>query len=635
MNNSLSHNINPIEALIKKEGWEIKQTPRGPGVIAEGEEFPVTHPVAIHLKIYRTSRLPAIKYDHMVAAHNYLWPSHRLTWNYWSERRFRAHCEGWQCITYAGGAAIGKSFDAAKIAILFWLANPRKRAVLVMSTTLESLNSRIYGYVTRLLNDLTLDFPFKIYGGTNPHVGNLKRDTDKALDKLHCIKAVAAKRGDSDAAISSLIGRHPAEGLLVVADECTDLPTSILGAIPNLSSGLETFQFLGIGNSLSKFDLHGSLSTPNVGWDKIDPTKHTVWETTQENGLCLFFSCYDSPAIYETDPARREALSKFLVTAADIEDKKRVYGEESDAFWRFVIGFWRDEAVDETVISDKFIKEFDVHKRAEWSGLYPLSLVAGLDAAFSTGGDKCLLRVGVLGHDVNGQIVLDFRGDELLFKIEINPRSPDSAELQVAKQVITILKRFNIPLNRLAIDANGQGRALAEVIRLQAASLYLPIKIYSVKVGEKSKNSFDVIIKNTLELWMTFRGFIQHRQIRGLDNIALRQLTTRLIITKNGKRTLESKYDYKQRMTAVDKTLAHSPDEADCAALVVQAAIQCFGFSEGQRKDIQRIVDPVNEKYYVHQQMMQQENKKPAVSAPPIADCSGSLEDYILTKEPF
>ena len=146
-----------IRELIEKEGWECDDRK----VRVYGLEFPIVHPVGIHLKLYRSSENPEIKFQHLKAAHDYLWPDEVDTWNYWSERRFRTHCEGWDTIGYAGGAGTGKSYDSAKLAILFWLANPRKRSVLVMSTTLEALSSRIYGYVLRFVQKLAIEFSNK------------------------------------------------------------------------------------------------------------------------------------------------------------------------------------------------------------------------------------------------------------------------------------------------------------------------------------------------------------------------------------------------------------------------------------------------------------------------------------------
>ena len=621
-----------IEQLIQKEGWRLVKSNGIERISAYGQLFPKVHPVAIHLKLYRESTHPDKKYEHMKAAHDYIWPD--TLWHYWTERRFRKHCEDWKYITYAGGAACSKSYDAAKIASLFWLANPKKRTVIVASTSLESLQSRIWGYVIKFLRKTSVQLPYQYMGGNSPKIIPIStRDSQNNLmkDTIHGMFAVAARQGEDERVISTWLGRHPDEAIMVVLDESTDMPPALVKALPNLESGVELFQCLAIGNSLSKFDLHGAMSTPKHGWGSIDPMKDTEWETTQDKGLCLFFNCYESPAIHETDPVRKDALSKFLITADKITKKENEYGKESDAFWRFVLGFWRIDSADDTVISQQFISDFSVFDRTEWSGVYPLHVVAGLDPAFSTGGDQCILRLAILGVSTEGKLVLDFRGTDLQFKIPISATSLKSADIQIADKVIEVLNDYNVPLSHLCVDASGQGRSLAEVIRLQAKAVTVPIKIYSIQgsFGTKAVRSFDVVVKTNYELWFAFREFIHGGQIKGLDHEAVRQLTTRKVIIKAGKPHLETKRDYKVRMGAVAPSLAHSPDEADSCALVLQSAMINYGFAPGQT----RIVSPdssfIQDKMWVFQQLQKgpEDIVAPKRISPPVANFTGKLED--------
>lgn len=608
-----------FDKLIEEEGWEIKTTGKESFIIADGKEFPYAHPFSIHSKLFREEPNPNLKYKSLRAMHRYAWPEYEAYWNFWDERRFRTLCEGYTYISYAGGASTGKSHCAARLALLYWMCSPNKRTVIVASTTLASLSVRIWGYITRLANEMSINFPLKYYSGNAPRILFNKNDP------IHGMYAVAAGKGTEEKAISNWIGRHPKEGMMIVLDEATDLDPVILKSLPNLESGGIDFKCLVIGNSLSKFDLHGSLSTPAAGWKSIDPTKDVQWPTTQKNGICLFFSCHESPAIHEWQPDKKALLSKIFITKAAIEEKKKLYGADSDSFYRFVLGFWRDSAADETVISKQFLDEFSVRDLAEWSGIAPLQVVAGLDPAFSQGGDQCVLRLAVLGQDVRGQMLLDYRKDDLLFKIPISAKMEKSAEIQIADKVIEILRRFNCPLGNLCVDANGQGRALAEVIRLRANSVVTPLKIYSTRQGNTQQKSFDVIIKTNYELWLAFRDFIQTNQLRGLDTITIAQITSRLVEVKAGKQFLETKQAFKTRIGAVSPGLAHSPDEADAAALALQVAIIRYGFRPGQRHEVRNDSFEM-EKYLIHQRIMAEEQKHNEARSP-IADFSCDLYD--------
>lgn len=518
--------------------------------------------------------------------HDYLWPD--TIWHYWTERRFRTHCEGYRVISYAGGANIGKSMDAAKIALLFYFANPKGRTVLVASTSLQSLSSRIWGYVTNLLRKAAVPLKYDCTGGQSPKIlypVAAKRGVPK--DTIHGMFAVAAKDGSPEDIIAPWIGRHPDDGLLVVLDEATDMPDALINVIPNLEKGQERFQLMTIGNSNRVNDLHGSLSTPLNGWESVDPMRDHSWLTTQPNGICLFFSCYESPAIHEPDPELQKKLGKFLMTKEAIELDKLHRGENSEAFKRFTLGFWKEAAIDATVMDKQFIGDA-VYSKSEWSGLYPLQYCAGLDPAFTTGGDQCILRLAQLGQRVDGTVVLDYRDTALLFKIHIVKNPVDSAEVQIAKQVLNILAQYNIPLNRLCIDATGQGRGLAEVIRAESGTPLLPIKIYSVSQPIYKQKSFDVLVKSSYELWFAFREFIKQNQIAGLDRKAVYQLVNRKTeLTSTGKMKLESKQSYKDHMAAANPGMAHSPDEADAAALCLQSAILTLGFKPGLKLPLQ------------------------------------------------
>lgn len=572
-------------SLCTKEGFEVKKTGEKYDVIIYGEKFPLVHPLSIHLKLYRTQKDPGIKYTHLKAAHDLLWPELSKTWNYWDEDRFRAHVDGYNYIVLAGGASTGKSHCCARIACLFWLADPRHRAAVVASTTLTSMGKRIMGYVTRLLMNTAIPIQFNYKRSPKPQFLYDRNDT------IHGIFAEAAKLGDDDRVIKDIIGHHPERELMIVMDEAPDMMIALLKAFTNLDTGAKPFQCIALGNSKSRFDLHGSMATPKEGWGSVNPMRDTKWETCQPNGICLFFSCYNSPAIHEKDPVKKAALETFLITKEQIEKNK--LNQTPEMFWRMTLGFWQSDTEDTVVISEKFINEFGIRGKAEWSGLSSLRIVGGLDPAFSTGGDQCILRLGILGQDIFGNVVLDFREEELMFRIKIDPRANKSAEFQIADRVEEILKEYGCGLGDICIDANGQGRALGSVIQLRMKSMESPVKIYSTRAGYKGVNSFDVTIKNTMELWTDMRKFIETNQIKGLDYTSIMQFTSRQVARsdKTGKLVLESKADFKARMNASNPGLAHSPDEADSAALCLQAAILRGGFSPGMRKEVSSVAN--------------------------------------------
>lgn len=593
--------MSDIRALIEKEGWEIVKGEDGtPKIKAFGEEFQVRHPAVIHLRQYRKEANPDTKYVHMKAAHDYLWP--RTEWHYWTEDRFREHCNGWNYISMAAGASASKSHDAAKIACLFWLSNPKKRGVVIASTTLDSLGARIWGYAMKFLSKMEVKLPFQYLGGNAPKiVYPTERTGGDIRDTIHGMFAVAAKGGDAEKSISSWIGRHPDDSMLLILDEATDINAAVINSFANLDTGGKPFQCWAIGNSNSVNDLHGAMSTPKIGWDKIDPLTDKKWETTRKNGICLFYSCYESPAIHEKDPDKKKRLAIFLITDETIKAKKIELGEDSDAFYRFVLGFWRLQSTESTVVSKQFLDGFGVDKKTEWSGFYPLQIVGGLDTAFSTGGDQCILKMPILGYDSDGLLVLDFMNDRQTHVIPILRSVNKSAEIQIGETVTALLKANRCKLSDVAIDATGQGRALGGVLQLLDDGHRNPIRIYSTKMGNITEDAFDVVIKSSYDLWYTVRQFVANGQIRGLNNKTILQLSNRQVeYGKKGQPSLESKLNYKRRMGAQNPAMAHSPDDADTVALAVQAAIINYGFALGKRREFPKIENFEQMKLMVH-----------------------------------
>lgn len=592
-----------------KAGWEVEKDT----VWAYGMSFPLADPYAIHLKAYRIHESHETRLQAMVAAFHCLWPQHKPTYNYWMERAFREHCDHeTDMFSMAGGGGTGKTFVASYIAVLFWLALPNQRAVIVTSTTVESLKARIYGYVLRALKEMVIPFPVRIRNSPPPSINPIQPDF------IHGIFGIAANLGDEETTIKNIIGRHPNDSLLIVLDEATDMPMGLLSALPNLRKGLRgRFQAIAIGNSNEVGDLHGAISTPHTGWENIDPYKDFRWKTTQPGGYCLYFNPYDSPAIHEPDLKRKKFLSEILPTEEKIKYAKETEGEDSIGFWRFTMGFWKFRNLNLSIVTEEFLKDYDPTISAEFSGHYPLTIVAGLDPAFSVGGDKCILRLAVLGQHINGSIVLDYRKEHFVFVLQIRANTGKSAEVQIAEQAIAILKQYAVPLNTLCVDASGAGRGLADIIQLMSGTGQTPTKVFSTNISlthksewKKRNSPFEYVITSGHELWFKGREFISHRQIFGLDALAYKQLHTRWIVKKGDKQILEPKSEYKQRMSRISPLLGRSPDEADSAMLALQSAIIHHGFNTGQTRPIKQHESEFHRQFELAKQTYTQHVKK-------------------------
>jgi len=615
-----------VTQLIQSQGWSIvTKNENGKDAYYVKTQYEkelgllkLRHPAWLHLEIYAKHTIPEVKYQHMKVAHDILWPNE--IWHSWTERRFKVHCgvgaqalSGYNFIVQAGGGSKAKSYDWGKIAPLFYFANPEQRTVTVASTTLASLKGRVWGYLTEFVRTMSVTPKYNYTKSPSPAFLPIVSDGKEKKKKrgnveestLHGMFAVTAKLGDDDQAIANWIGKHPKDKMLLILDEGNYMPMSITNAFSNLNSHPEKFQLCIIANSKSVSDLHGSLATPKNGWDSVS-IDLDEWVTVYANGICQYFNPYKCPAITHPDPVIREKLGKFLISAENLKRKEQELGTDSEDFYRMVLGFWKNRSTEMVTVSEKFLKEMSPRKAIQWSGYYPIQRVAGFDFAISTDGDNPILRVADVGHDLDGGVKINFSGLSSIFKLQLVAITDKSFEKQISEKIVDLLIRYNVKITNLAVDVTGQGRAIAECIcyenekRGYPLGIGYPLKVYSMSAHNKNKrkeSAPDLLPISTNDLYNDFRTYIEKDSIRGLDEIVIKQLTHRQIIKKGDKVFLESKKDYKRRMSAIGDP--HSPDEADASALIVQVVKLRLGIPAGlkwknpQREEARAHMDKV------------------------------------------
>lgn len=620
---------NDLIDLCLKENWELHNENT---IIANNQEYQIGHPLQIHLNIYKTSPITEIRFNSFKRIKDILWPQYIITNNYWHDDIFYEHCNKRSFIVSAGGANLGKSFAWAVTAFIYYIADQANRGVIISSTTLDSIERRIWGYVARLTEEISLPLNLRYIGGKPPKI---IRPGQK--DKISGMYAVAVKEGDAERTIASIIGTHPPGGVLFILDEATDISSNVVKSFANLLQTPGFNQIAAIGNSKDTTDLHGALATPKDGWPSIDPDIHTKWLTTHENGICIYFNPFNSPAIHEKDPIRKQALSNFLVTEEKIKKLELQYGKGSDQYRRFVLGYWHMlQSTERLLVTRKFLQESHTLKHAEWSGLYPLIRVAALDPAISQSQKGCALRFGVLGHETTGKVVLDLGGEENIRYIDTRSTDKKSSELQLIDSVIYWLAQYKVPLSNLVIDTTGMGRMIGEFLKVRMVSNETPLKIIWTGKSKKGSEVDDsVITMSPTEMWFQLRDFIQSSQIRGMDDATAFQLSNRKInVDQKGRPILELKSDYVVRIGAVDSNYAYSPNEADTAVLMLQLAIWRLGFKLGETRPVVNTFENFTlEKLHKHTLEINQMNKIEKKKELDLrADFSGSVETMAWIK---
>lgn len=500
-----------------------------------------------------------------------LWPNRIITWNYWTERRFRAHCENHKFITWAGGSNIGKSEDAACLMIMFWLSSPREHTGLVGSTTLTASESRMWGYLKqKYIEDSAIALPGKLFLSSPARIVLSKTDT------IHGIFAVPLINSKTSRSSSDLIGRHPKQRMFVVIDEGPDVPPGFMDAESNWEKS-PWFQCLILGNSSKMTDPHGILSQPKIGWDKINPDIDTEWET--KKGICLYFDCYQSPAIFEKNAEKRKALEVFLFTKAKIQKSIADHGENSPHHWRMTRGFWAPSDITKTVLTLVDIDKHKARDKAHWSGRESLIKLGSLDAAFTAQGDAIVLAFGTLGEEVSGRQILEFN-EKIYLRFDVT--SADPIEYQLVEQVRKEFAKRQIEPSCFALDVTGSGTGLGSVFEKEWSRHVMKIDSRGecsedFMDMDKQLTAKDLYDRKATELVFMLQRFVRSGQIRNLNPKSIEQITTREWLWKGKKISIEKKEDYKLRMGRVDSKY-RSPDEMDTDCLIIELARKRFGF---------------------------------------------------------
>ena len=496
------------------------------------------------------------------------------------------------------------SHDAAMIALLFWLANPTQRIVLVASTSLSDLQNRIWGYIQKFYtmeHNKDIILPGKLYSSNNaPKILCNKQDP------IHGVFAVPLKPGKDSKPSANLIGRHAKEGFMAIIDEGTDVNPGFMDARANWESGVTTYQLMVIGNSNSKFDPHGLLSKPKGGWHTVNPDFDSEWET--KNGICLYFDCYASPALPDNgeSPEKIKRIRKFLFNEDTIEAKKIQYGENTPSFWRYVRGFWPKDDVSNTVLTVTMCDKFKVEERVAWEGVGKIIRVAGLDPSFTGSGDDCVFRWAEFGISDTGVETVDFGGKERIIYIKIDDTSSEPAEYQILRQVKKLCGELGIEPRNLAVDTWGAGSGLGSILREewstqihQVVSSGAPTDLLVANGREEIASQ--VYDRRVTELWFSVRELVLGGQIKGLDTISEEQFCTRTYESLRGKYKLEAKPEYKMRLGKVDNHYK-SPDEADAVAFIIDLLRQRYGLKavvgeENKKTKEQRVLEELQKEF--------------------------------------
>ena len=489
-------------------------------------------------------------------------PEHMFVRHPWADKIVH-ECINNKYLAIGGAASSGKSHTLAGYGIISWLAAPRDTLVLMTSTTLREARKRVWGSVISLLSVID-GAPINIRDSIGS--ANYVDEGGQTFDRAG-LSLIAAEKSRTREAIGKFIGLKQ-KHVILIGDELGELSPAIQqAALANLSKN-PRFEFKGASNPSSRFDAFGVWSTPKDGWDAITPEVDDEW-VTKWGGKYIRLDGERSPNVLAG-----QTLYPFLPTSEKIEEDKLLLGETSRAYYRMVRAVFFDSDENEGIYGESEMIKAGAMNSQEFAG--PTTLIAGIDPAFTNGGDRTVMYTARVGTFTNGQFGIKF-GDYLT----LNDDSTNKAiprTYQIVHQIRDTCLRLGIKPEDVAIDSTGAGSPFCDVLAGEWSNQFLRVqfggKASDRRVSMNSQLTGEELYSNRVsELWFVGKEFMRTQQICGVGvDLAKEMCSRRYDMIKSGtlRVKVETKAELKQRS-------GQSPDVADAAFIALDLARQRHG----------------------------------------------------------
>lgn len=509
-------------------------------------------------------------------------------YNPWSARQIADYCTH-QFVAVGGSSNSSKSRTLAAFSIASWLCDPAETMVLLTSTSIRDSKRRVWKSVDELLTPLIKAglAPTKIRAdGSAPY--NRADGTIFDGAGLSIIAGAVGKERDAD---SKLIGikaspeiQYRADGsvisrprLIIGADELSELSPAILSGLRNLRS--QKPLFAGLSNPSSQRTPFGEFSEPEGGWDSVSLLEDSSWRT-KAGGIYRRYDGTKSPNILAG-----ETIYPFLPTEESVQEARDQYGENSIAFLRFIRAAFYDVGAGDGCYSFSELVQADAiggARKIEWiEGT--TKRIAAMDPAETNAGDATPLWLATVGIRKDGvpHIALD-ESPRYLRSDDTNTAVPRT--YQIVRQAMEICTAEKITPDRFAVDdtMGSWGDVLVaewgsgiHQVNSNGRATNRPLQGGKSEAEAGLVNS-DRFVDRVAEMWLAPRVLLRSKQISGLCDKAVEQITVRGFSFGRGARGsgirmgVEPKKEYRKRVGG-------SPDEADTAFLLIDLAIERFG----------------------------------------------------------
>jgi hypothetical protein len=511
--------------------------------------------------------------EHLLRAIRALFTREQWTISPWTEQ----HAHAWAAedfIVILGGASCSKSSDIGGFCVLDWITDPRETYIALASTSVPMLKLRSFESVVRYFRILKSHPTFTIPGKESMSQTAIINDNDAddstttaAATAKASIRGVALSDGDEAKAVARLAGAH-LPWVTIVLDEGSALPEAAAKARFNAAAGSKRFRFVTLANPVSIFDEATKFAEPLGGWGSVDETTE-FWRS--RFGLVLHHNGFQSPAIVEENGAEKYP---YLINGEQIDRMlSEVGGNEDDPMvWRMAKGFPAPQGLESTVLTSVDLVTFHAFEQPVWREDTVFQEVAGLDPAFTSDGDGCILQRARIGMTREGLLTICFHEPDIL---TISASSGRPAAYQVSDQTRALAAQYNLPIDNIDVDDSGT-QSVADIIEVESGKRPMR-RNFGAKPTDAPTKPGDPRCRYAnlvTEIWHRVAGLVRENQVRGFPKKAASQFCSRRYRKDRIPLALESKAEYKKRWSG-----QRSPDEGDALALCVMAAVRVAGLA--------------------------------------------------------
>lgn len=473
------------------------------------------------------------------------------------------------CIIGHGSAS--KTFTASVWYLLDWIAYARTTALLLTSSTVDSMKRRIWADFKTLWTKSKVDLSM---------VGQILESNRMIRQSIHEGKAaVHTVAAESDNAATKIQGLHMPRVRLIFDEADNPYSSSIWPSVTNLETSGH-FKGIALANPVDRNSEFGMHVEPVNGWDSVNPEVDFEWEG-KLGWHVLRLDGLQSPNIL-----LGEDKYPYLLTNKAVLSTRDNKGTNSPEWWTMIRAWYPPEGLSSCIFPSGLVA--NCNKPIVW--YTTVTKIAFLDPAFE-GGDSCVLSIGVMGRVASNP---ERTAVEMSKQITIKRKDMSkSLAFDYADQIADILKQEGVQDHNFGVDTTGTQSAFCDVLCEKIGKNIMRVNFGGGATNRKVTNEDSVTANERYKNFVTELWFVGREWMRlGLVYIKspsrdLRiQLESRLYElkgkdAKSGRQLVqaEPKKDMKSRGLT-------SPDEGDSfCGLIHVARTRAQGFVPGSFRD--------------------------------------------------